>query len=367
MICQAQMGGPGTPAANLFYGGGIFGNGNAGNTPVLFNWNLQEGNPTLDSEKADTFTAGFVFSSPWDNPWLAGLSASIDWWKVDIEDAIQLYSIDYANYLCYSQVVATQAEANARALSPECSRVPRSTGDGVPLTTTLAYSNLATINNSGIDFGVNWVAALSDLGLDVPGTVSINVLSTWLDYYKTKASPLEFDIETDWAGSLGPNLTGTNPGAYTYRVFTNFGYNQDNWGVSLRWRHLPSVVAAGRATQDALEAWNASGAGAVYSYTPSTAVEVDSYNVLDLSFNWDINETYSVRGGIDNFVDFEPKVTMETAGFPVGTDLTAVCGGAPGCVNPTAFSLPSPSAGVTNAGFYDTLGRRFFVAVKARF
>ncbi|HLB30535.1 MAG TPA: TonB-dependent receptor [Gammaproteobacteria bacterium] len=373
LICQAQMGGAGSPAATLYYAGGAFGNANAGNAPVLFNWNLQEGTPTLTSEQADTFSAGIIMSSPFDNPWIAGLSSSIDWWKVDIEDAIQLYSIDYANYLCYGLVtVTTAAEAAAQAATPACHRVPRSAGDGTPLTTTLAYSNLATIANSGIDFSVNWLASLNDLGFNLPGRVSINVLATWIDYYKTKASPLPFDIEIDWEGSLGPQLSGTNPGAYEYRVFTNFGYSQDNWSVSLRWRHLPSVVSAGIAGQNALVehnvAVNAGAPGAIYSYTPSAALEVGSYDVLDLSFNWDINEMFSLRGGIDNIINFEPEITTATAGYPAGTTtLSAVCGSAPGCLNPTSFSLPGPGAGTTSAGFYDTLGRRFFVGVKARF
>jgi hypothetical protein len=36
-------------------------------------------------------------------------------------------------------------------------------------------------------------------------------------------------------------------------------------------------------------------------------------------------------------------------------------------VDPTGFSLPNSAAGSTNGGYYDTLGRRFFVGVKARF
>jgi hypothetical protein len=40
---------------------------------------------------------------------------------------------------------------------------------------------------------------------------------------------------------------------------------------------------------------------------------------------------------------------------------------AAGCVRPTAYSLPTSGLGSTNTGFYDINGRRYFVAVKARF
>ena len=362
LICQAMMGAGG---AGYFYSQ----SGSTGNTASAFNWIQQKGNSSLRSEEADTYTAGFVAASPWSNPWLAGLQGTMDWYKTDISNAIQQYSIDYANYLCYGTVQVTNAaEAAAQAASYNCSLVPRSQVTGGAQTMTVAYDNLATISTAGFDFGVNWHASLEDLGFNLPGSLSASVQANYLLYYETKASPLFFDVKTDWAGSLGPQLSGTNPGAYEYRIFSSFTYSQDNWAVTLRWRHLPGVVSAGVASQQALIDYDASApADQLLSYTPTTAIGIDSYDILDLSFSWDVNDTWSVRGGINNVADFEPVVTTATAGYPGGTDLTAVCGSAPGCQNPNAYSLPTTGLGTTSAGFYDTLGRRFFVGVKAKF
>ena len=363
LLCQTMMG---AAASTYFYSQA----GSAGNTASAFNWVQQKGNANLTSEDADTYTAGFVASSPYSNPWVAGLQGTMDWYQVDISNAIQPYSIDYANYLCFGAVqVTTAAEAAAQAASTACSLVPRNQSTGGPLTSTLSYDNLASINTSGFDFGLNWHANLEDLGFHVPGSLSASVQANYLLYYETKASPLYFDVKTDWAGSLGPNLTGTNAGAYDYRIFSSFTYALNNWSVSLRWRHLPSVVSAGRASQNAVINYDASApADQLLSYTPSTAIAVDSYDILDLSFSWDITDNLSLRGGINNVADFAPAVTAATAGYPGGTNLEGVCSSsAPGCQNPTAYSLPSPSAGVTNAGYYDTLGRRFFVGLKAKF
>jgi hypothetical protein len=52
--------------------------------------------PDLESEEADTYTAGVVLTSHFENPWLSGLSATLDWYSVDIQNAIQQYSTDYA-------------------------------------------------------------------------------------------------------------------------------------------------------------------------------------------------------------------------------------------------------------------------------
>ncbi|MET0279879.1 MAG: TonB-dependent receptor [Steroidobacteraceae bacterium] len=371
LICRAQMG---QVAADYLYGGpGLPQGQNAGGaTGGGFAWTFQKGNPDLDSETADTWTAGLVFTSRSGNPWLSGINVAFDWWKVDIKDAIQQYSVDYARYLCYGVTqVTTAAEAAAQAATEACTNVGRDTTQGGATTMLLQYDNQATIKTSGYDIAVNWSAMLADIGLPVPGRFGVNVQSTILNEYKTKQSPFAFDVVTDWKGSLGPTLTGTNAGAYSYRVNTSFNYSLNNKNVSLRWRHLPSVWGAAIATERAVIANNesvvAGGPGVVLSYTPSTAYKVRSYDMLDLSFNWSINDMLSMRFGADNFLNLQPRLTGRTRGRPVGTDLAAVCNGAPGCQTPTTYSLPSSGLGSTSPGYYDVLGRRYFLGLKARF
>jgi len=64
------------------------------------------------------------------------------------------------------------------------------------------------------------------------------------------------------------------------------------------------------------------------------------------------------------------SITGATAGYPGGTNLSAVCSAAAiirKCTNPTTYSLPNDGAGLTNVGFYDVYGRRFFLGAKAQF
>jgi len=363
LICQAMMG---ATAANQFYNVADASGGGGG----LFNWVKQEGNPNLQSETADTWTFGVVASSPWENVWLAGASVTLDWYKVEIDKAIMLYSVDYANYRCFgTNLVSNATEAAAQAASPACKLLPRNAATGGALTTSLSYDNQGTIETSGMDIGLNWTAELADLGVDLPGGLGMSLQATWLDYYRTKQSPASYDVETDWSGSLGPNLSGTNPGAYDFRLFGSLTYFKDAWSVSLRWRHLPSVWSAGYASQQAIIANNASvsggGEGILLSYTPTTEIETDSYNIFDLSANWNINETLTLRGGITNLLDVEPEESGSTRGYAPGTNLASVCTGAAGCQAPTGYSLPT--TGGFNGGYYDTLGRRFFVGLKASF
>lgn len=364
LICQAMMTdvGAGTYYTNNAGGGG---GGNA-------NWVYQEGNPDVEAETADSWSAGFVANSPWENPWLENLTLSFDWWKIDIEDAIQQYTPDFANYLCFGvTTVSNAAEAAAQAATTDCQNVPRSPTTGGQQRQLLRYNNQATISTEGIDIAANWRAELGDLGIGLPGGLALNMQMTYIDTYKTKESLEDFDVEIEWAGSLGPSLTGTNPGAYDYRVFTSLTYFKDDWSVGLRWRHLPSVITADQAKINALVANNASvsagGGGVPLSYTPISDTGIGAYDIFDMSFNWTINEKLTLRGGITNLFDTSPEITGRETGFPPGTDLASVCGGAPGCVNPTAPQLATTGAGITNAGYYDVLGRRFFLGVKARF
>ena len=364
LICQAMMTdvGAGTYYANNAGGGG---GGNA-------NWVYQEGNPDVEAETADSWSAGFVANSPWENPWLENLTLSFDWWKIDIEDAIQQYTPDFANYLCFGvTTVSNAAEAAAQAATTDCQNVPRSPTTGGQQRQLLRYNNQATISTEGIDIAANWRAELGDLGFGLSGGLALNMQMTYIDTYKTKESLEDFDVEIEWAGSLGPSLTGTNPGAYDYRLFTSLTYFKDDWSVGLRWRHLPSVITADQAKINALVANNASasagGGGVPLSYTPISDTGIGAYDIFDMSFNWTINEKLTLRGGITNLFDTSPEITGRETGFPPGTDLASVCGGAPGCVNPTAPQLATSGAGITNPGYYDVLGRRFFLGVKARF
>ena len=47
--------------------------------------------------------------------------------------------------------------------------------------------------------------------------------------------------------------------------------------------------------------------------------------------------------------------------------MDAVCTGLPGCITPTAYSYASSGQGTSSGGYYDLLGRRYYVGMKARF
>ncbi|RZL67100.1 MAG: TonB-dependent receptor, partial [Rhodococcus sp. (in: high G+C Gram-positive bacteria)] len=163
-----------------------------------------------------------------------------------------------------------------------------------------------------------------------------------------------------------------NGGAYKYRLLTNLAYNVSGFNVNLRWRHLPSAIAATDASTNATIANNqgvvASGSGVLLSYAPSSARQIAAYDTFDLSASWTVNDRVSLRAGIDNLLDKQPVLTAVSDGFPQGTNLNALCTGqVAGCTPPTSYSLPNAGLGTTNTGFYDVMGRRYFVGARVLF
>lgn len=372
LICQAMMGGAGSTGSEYYYNRVAGSQAGFAGGAAIGSFQNQVGNPALDAETASTWTAGFVLRQMFDHPLLNGLSLTADWYKISIKDSIQLESSDYALFSCFGgPLVGDTATALARANSQECKEVNRSQTTGAANIIGLQYNNLGTIATSGVDVSLTWAAALDDMGLPLPGRISLGTQTSFLDYYRTKSSPLAFDVETDWRGSLGPTMSGLNAGAYSVRSYQTFTYMLPSWSVSLRWTHLPSVKPAGQATQSALIAYNegvvADGRPQdVIRYTPSSSNKLPSYNNVGLSFNWRINERLQLRGGIDNLFDVAPP-NSSTRGYGTQEEIQAACATATyGCTRPTAYSLPSQTSGGV-AGYYDTIGRRFFMGVKADF
>ncbi|HXR52070.1 MAG TPA: TonB-dependent receptor, partial [Steroidobacteraceae bacterium] len=377
LICRAMMGATG---ATYYYDNAAVAQTAAGGSL----WNNQVGNSSLQSEKADTYTAGFVLRSPFQSPLLNRIQLTADYYQIEINDAILLYSADYAAFRCFGAVQVTDATAAAaQAATTGCQNVPRNQAFGGALSTLLSYDNQAWVKTSGVDFTFNWSLGFSDMGMDsVPGALNLSITGSWLNSYKTKTSPASYDPVVEWKGTLGPTLNSFNGGAYDYRLFTTLSYNLPAFGASLRWRHLPEVEPAGKATIRANIANNeavvAGDPGLLLGYTPSVAYNIQQFDQFDLSGYWNINDTLSLRFGVDNVFDTQPVSTARSAGRPYDSGasaaansarLAATCNGAPvaGCVNPVGYSLPTSGMGSTNGGFYDVLGRRYFIGLKARF
>ncbi|MET0290797.1 MAG: TonB-dependent receptor [Steroidobacteraceae bacterium] len=315
-LSGTQTAGPGgTPLINTTF---------TGNQPNYFpaGRDLTSGNADLDSETAKTWTAGVVLRSPFESSYLNRATLAIDWYSIDIQGAISTATTSYVYQVCFN---AFGTNPTYDASNPFCQRIIRDPSNGFWVATRAQFLNLSSRRTSGID-------ATFDHHIDTPflfgttGTVNLTVNANWLLTYKVKvAANLPEDEYKDSIGS-------PYGAQYRWKLQTNLGYSVGPASVNLGWRHLPSVRNQ-----------------ALVTAPTNTTSPTSSYELFNLSARWAVNDTFSVRGGVDNLFDREP--------VRVGANFVPTANG----------SGYTEAIGTTDVSNYDVAGRRYFLGVTARF
>jgi len=121
-----------------------------------------QGNQALEPEKADTFTAGAVFSPTF----LRGFNLSVDVYRIKIGNAIDL--------------LGTGGVVNQCALGVQnaCSLLTVQTGGGIVVNNP--YLNLANIETRGIDMEAAYNTRIAD------GRLSLRLLANYVDRYRSQ-------------------------------------------------------------------------------------------------------------------------------------------------------------------------------------
>jgi outer membrane receptor protein involved in Fe transport len=145
------------------------------------------GNPQLDAEKANILTTGIVYEPTF----LEGFAATVDYFRVSVNNAIQARGANIILSNCYSQV--------DRA---DCDKIQR---NGMNLITEITdtASNIGGNDTDGIDFGLQY---------DVAGPLGRfrhSFEGTWLNEYNARF----------------PNRTVEGVGVYDLGVFPRWKFN----------------------------------------------------------------------------------------------------------------------------------------------
>jgi len=284
--------------------------GNGGYFPLEIE--TRQGNTSLKPERAHTWTFGTVLKSPFASDALSNLTASIDWYKIVVNDAISpLPSLTvYQN--CFNVDGKSNPTYSVNDPGGFCKLIQRDPVTGGRVAVSAPYYNLGAIRTDGLDLSINWRARFSDMGLErLPGGLSLSLAGSYLFSYKTQNQPGGVYYENADTGNY-----------YKWRTYTTLSYFTGVFNVGLNWQHLPTVRNAAAAT------------------TPTTKIlPAASYDNFGLFGGWNITEALAMRFGIDNLFDRQPVIV----------------GAQPGVTN---------SEGTTNPGFYDVLGRRFYIGLK---
>ncbi len=272
------------------------------------------GNPDLEEETADTFTAGLVWQSGFENPILSDLSVSLDYYDISLEGAIGQVTADVSLLRCFNGDGGSNPSFDPSNFF--CQQINRDPSGQLSFVDEPAL-NLGAYETSGIDLQTDWRLDLADFVEGDPGRVAINSIVSYTDKYEIQT--IEGAPFLDYAGTIGNGQI--DPFAVSHpnwRAVTSLSYSKGPAVGVLRWRYVGDMD-------------NANNVG----NPDGTAPGVPGTSYLDLTGRWDVRPGSQLRAGVINLTDQAPR------------DYTGDAG--------------------TDPGTYDLLQRRFYVGFTQRF
>ncbi|MEA1941872.1 MAG: TonB-dependent receptor [Pseudomonadota bacterium] len=247
------------------------------------------GNQNVEEEVADTVTVGAV----WQPNFINGFTLQLDYYKIEIEDAIATPSLQNLLDECYRQDIQASCDFFAGARNP-------STGEMAnPFMPELFSSNLAVFEAEGVDLRVDYMWDAEQMGL------SPDLGSFGLNYYSTFTIGNGYQT-SEVAGFVAcEGLFGGQCGEPTpeYKHVVQGSWYWGNLTTSVRWRHVGGVDI------------EPSYAGFVSERESS----IDAFNYLDVTFGYDVTETARISVGIQNVTDEQPPELTSTSSEQANT------------------------------------------------
>lgn len=180
---------------------------------------LSSGNPNLDPEIGKTYSAGVVVQPAF----LRGFNASIDYYKVDVTDAIGSLTIQQIVNLCYA--------GNQDA----CALITATPGAANQYDIRNAPLNLASESTQGLDFEASYRFDVADVLPGMDGRVSIRALAT---HY------ISYDVDSGIPGSPVVDRVGqtANSGVPDWRYQVSLNYSSDRLSLTGTMRGVSASV-----------------------------------------------------------------------------------------------------------------------------
>jgi iron complex outermembrane receptor protein len=223
---------------------------------------LTGGNPDLTPERALSYTFGAVY----DPYWAPGLRMSVDYYSIDLEDAISA--------LTPQQVVDGCYRLGQQSL---CNQLTRDSA-GALATVQATLLNTAATETSGFD--VEFVYSSEIVG----GQLSVRMLTTYVDKLVTTVS----GVPTDRAGQVG--ATGGIP---HWRGNVSLDFRAEKYNAGILYRYVQ---------------------GGKYDNTFVQGIDINDNSVtgrsyFDLSGTYKITDSIEVFGKVNNVLDADPPAT----------------------------------------------------------
>jgi len=190
--CQALFVSAGFPANQNF----VSIRTGAGTFPVTFG-----GNPNLENEVADSWTAGAVLEPRF----IPGLSLTVDYVKINISGAIVNFNSTSIANTCFD---AENPDPNI------CNLITRNAQLQVQDVTT-GFVNAGFTRFAGINFSVSYVLPLQRIAASLPGRLSLTASVLNTRRLETSVSGLGYDLNVSAGEYAAPHWKGQFTATYT--------------------------------------------------------------------------------------------------------------------------------------------------------
>jgi len=259
---------------------------NSANFNSAFVPGLSGGNPLLEEETAETLTLGFVLR-PDAGTALDGLQVIVDYYRIEIEDAIDdLAAFDIAQSCVDLPSIDNQF----------CQQIQRDPVNGNIVGFTAGQINLGAIETEGVDFSIRYGFDLSSKA--DWGQLSLSLTGTSFLEFNRFEDPTDLTAITDDLGVLGsPDLIVGLNAAWNYRNF--------NLGWTTRYESSQLLID-----------------NADFESDPnfSDPFETDDAYVHDLTAGYQYSDKLSFYGGVNNVFNEEPFLaSLNRPAGPRGT------------------------------------------------
>jgi iron complex outermembrane recepter protein len=281
------------------------------------------GNPALEAEQGDTFTAGIVYSPAW----AAGLTGSVDYYNIELEDTI--------GTLGGGQIVS-QCFAGATQLCPLIVRGPATPGSTLP-------GPITTINNPFLNVGKAQVRGLDfELGYRTSlwgGNVNVRLLATHVLEQSTRVQGAV--TLTDQVGRIGASIPSGFGGSADWTGTLNVGYERGPFSVHVQERYIGSGVIDNTVDESGnpLSSTAAVNANLTGNGLVPNAISAWYYTDATLKFKFGAERRSEAFLTVNNLLDKDPALI------------------------PTFFFYGTLA---TNAQIYDTIGRTYTAGLRFR-
>ncbi|WP_254606470.1 TonB-dependent receptor domain-containing protein [Sphingomonas bacterium] len=272
------------------------------------------GNLALTPEKADTYNAGIVLTSPVHSGLFRDFSISIDYYRIQIKNVIS--SVPGLTVLskCFN---LDGSNPGYSAANSYCQLIQRD-ATGQIVTVSTPYLNLGGLKTDGVEFQAHLGVPVSFVAPSAKMYVDAAV--GWTRSYKVQLLPNAPFLDYTGISNGGAGTNSVPPRATPrWKSLTTLGYRSDGFGFGGRWRYQSPLADVSAVL------------------TPATAqVGVPAYSLFDVFANVKVSSRYELRAGVNNVTD---------------------------------RSLPyvASSQNGTDVALYDPLGRTFYLGVRLGF